>query len=76
MEKPKSLLVHGNIPENTECPFAKFCRFKAEGTCKHRGKDHGVEFSCASARGFDLINQGKYTRGFNLINQGKYTGNL
>jgi hypothetical protein len=61
MEKPKSLLVNGNIPANTGCPFAGFCKIKAEGNCKHLGEKHECECSCAVARGFDLINQGKYT---------------
>jgi hypothetical protein len=55
MEKPKRLLVHRKIPANTACPFADECKYKAEGTCNHRGKAHECEFSCALARLFDLV---------------------
>lgn len=55
--KKRSLLVEGNIPANTECPFASQCVFKTEGQCKHKGVEHHIPFSCASARAFDLINR-------------------
>ena len=49
------LLVDGRIPKNTECPFTTRCEFKKAGDCKHLGKEHTVDFSCATARLFDLL---------------------
>lgn len=52
----KSLqLVNGKIPPKTECPFATKCAIKTEGNCKHKGVEHPAPFSCATARGFDLV---------------------
>jgi hypothetical protein len=61
MEKPTGLLVDGKIPAKTECPFAGICKIKSNGNCKHLGEKHECEFSCASARGFNLFNHEKYT---------------
>lgn len=49
----KSLLVDGKIPANTECPFRDKCNIAKNNECKHNGKNHEVEFSCASARFMD-----------------------
>ena len=51
----RSLLVDGRIPARTECPFAAQCTFNQNNECRHNGADHAVPFSCATARGFDLI---------------------
>lgn len=59
----KSLLIGGRIPANTECPFASRCVIKTDNKCKHLGTEHTVPFSCAVARGFDIVT--KYeTQGF------------
>lgn len=50
-------LINGCIPENTECPFRNICIFVQEGTCKHKGVEHNVPFSCAAARGFVLLHK-------------------
>jgi hypothetical protein len=52
----------GRIPEHTDCPFKSKCSFAASGKCHHEGINHGVEFSCATARGFDLIERNKLER--------------
>jgi hypothetical protein len=49
-----SKLQDGLIPAHTECPFASQCGFKQDDTCNHRGKEHTVNYSCASARLFDI----------------------
>ncbi len=50
-----SLLVDGNIPARTDCPFRSRCEVSEAGQCKHSGPFHRVAFSCAVARGFDLV---------------------
>jgi hypothetical protein len=52
-----SLLVLGNIPKGTECPFRAKCGFAQDDTCNHRGKDHPCDYSCAAARAFDISHQ-------------------
>lgn len=49
-----SSLVDGRIPARTECPFRVGCKIAQEGACRHKGVNHAREFSCATARGFDL----------------------
>lgn len=48
-----SKLVEGKIPANTVCPFLSECSMTSQ--CHHQGKNHSVPFSCAAARGFDII---------------------
>lgn len=56
LTKPKSRLVFGAIPANTECPFLKQCSHDTMiCMCGHQGKDHKVEFSCAAARAYDIF---------------------
>lgn len=50
-----SKLVDGKIPAFTSCPFEGQCPVKQEGSCHHQGAQHEVAFSCAAARGFDII---------------------
>jgi hypothetical protein len=50
-----SKLKLGLIPKGTECPFKDQCGIQQAGDCKHKGVLHSCDFSCASARGFDLI---------------------
>lgn len=50
-----SKLVEGKIPAHTDCPFRTRCPFDEDNTCRQRGVDHNVDFSCASARAYDLI---------------------
>jgi len=47
-------LVEGKIPAYTECHFKNQCPMSADGSCKHRGKAHNVDFSCGAARAFDI----------------------
>lgn len=51
MSNRVSLLVAGNIPANQECPFKDKCSLAS--SCKHKGKDHPCDYSCAMARLFD-----------------------
>jgi hypothetical protein len=53
MKKP-SMLVDGLVPKDSECPFKKGCEIYKENACR---KTDQVAFSCATARGFDLIQQ-------------------
>lgn len=55
-----SALVGGKIPAKTSCPYKGECAF-VEG-CHHTGVLHPVPFSCATARGFDLVNLYKHER--------------
>lgn len=48
-----SKLINGNIPAHTICPFKGECNLASN--CHHQGEKHPVPFSCAAARGFDLI---------------------
>jgi hypothetical protein len=50
-----SQLTNGKIPQGQDCPFASECSFKAFGTCGHKGVNHPCDYSCATARGFDMI---------------------
>ena len=34
------------IEKNTECPYAATCRHKRDNECKHKGKDHPVDYTC------------------------------
>lgn len=54
MKYGKSLLVDGNIPAHTTCPFAGECGLNKDGNCGHQGVNHTVDYSCALARAFDL----------------------
>jgi hypothetical protein len=46
---------NGRINSHTVCPFRKQCEIAQVNACRHRGEDHEIEFSCAVARGFDLL---------------------
>lgn len=50
------MLVNGKIPANTVCPFRAHCGIAANNECHHQGLDHNNEFSCGTARAFELIN--------------------
>ena len=50
-----SKLVAGRIPKGQDCPFRSRCEIASAGCCKHQGMFHPFPFSCASARGFDLL---------------------
>jgi len=54
-----SKLKDGMIPAHTECPFERTCPISRtnRGHCKHEGENHPTEFSCASARGFDILHR-------------------
>lgn len=56
--QPKVIsLVNGKIPPKTVCPFKNKCELAKEEKCFHRGLDHEHDFSCAIARGFEIVNQ-------------------
>lgn len=56
MENSKeSKLVDGRIPAYTECPFREKCEIAQANRCNHLGVFHKSEYSCATARGFDLL---------------------
>lgn len=46
---------NGRIPVATICPFKEQCTIAQDDNCHHKGQDHPGEFSCALARGFDMI---------------------
>jgi hypothetical protein len=48
-------LVDGLIPVGSACPFKDKCELGMDGVCYHTGKFHQSDFSCAIARGFDLV---------------------
>jgi hypothetical protein len=50
-------LVDGRIPAFTECPFRKECSLATHNVCKHKGVLHEVPFSCAVARGFEMLKE-------------------
>lgn len=56
------LNVHGRIPAQTNCPFRKYCIIAEENKCGHTGQNHLSEYSCASARGFDLLQATKIAK--------------
>jgi len=49
------LLVDGNVPARTTCPWRQQCEIAQAGVCHHKGKEHTVPFSCATARAFELV---------------------
>jgi hypothetical protein len=51
-----SKLVDGLIPKGTVCPFKEECNLYP---CEHHGTEHKVDYSCALARGFDIIHESK-----------------
>lgn len=56
-ETTRSSLLNedGRISANTECPFRSKCEIAAANRCHHLSAEHSVPFSCATARGFDLL---------------------
>jgi hypothetical protein len=52
-----SKLVNGRIPTGTDCPFRARCNIAESGNCRHLGKDHKVDFSCGTARLFDITDR-------------------
>lgn len=50
-----SQLTNGKIPQGQDCPFTSECSFKAFGACGHKGVTHPCDYSCATARGFDML---------------------
>lgn len=53
-----SKLKDGRIPPYTVCPYKAQCSIAKVGLCKHTGTTHAVSFSCATARGYELIQLG------------------
>lgn len=51
----KSLLVDGQIPARTECPFVGVCTAKRDNYCRHRGEQHETAFRCLLASSFDRM---------------------
>jgi hypothetical protein len=49
-----SKLVNGLIPPHEPCPYTDRCPL-VPTVCKHKGVDHVTFFSCASARGYEII---------------------
>lgn len=48
-------LVNGRIPAHTECPYKSKCAIGLNDNCYHQGERHTCDFSCATARGFAII---------------------
>lgn len=48
------LLTHGKILKGDECPFRNKCRIAKECLCNHKGIFHSRDFSCSTARFFDM----------------------
>ncbi len=55
----EGLDAEGRIPANKVCPFKPSCLFAEPDVkaCKHKGEEHNVPFSCASARLFVILDQ-------------------
>ncbi len=53
----KLKLINGRIPAKEECPYKSRCPIEKAGACKHQGVNHPVAFSCAMARGYELIDR-------------------
>lgn len=51
------MLVNGKIPARTACPFKTRCATAEGGKCHHTGESHPVDFSCATARGFEMVEE-------------------
>ena len=47
-------LVQGKIPAFTECFYKAKCQYASNGQCRHKGTEHNVSFSCATARAFKI----------------------
>lgn len=61
----KHLTPEGKIPAGKECPFKYGCEFYNTTLCHHTGINHPHDYSCATARGFDMFAQGnRYQVGF------------
>ncbi|EKD22577.1 MAG: hypothetical protein ACD_84C00042G0005 [uncultured bacterium] len=57
---PKSWLDDdGCVPINHICPFRIVCPSAKSGACHHLGFNHNKQFSCASARGYDITKDKK-----------------
>lgn len=54
MSERKSLLVEGCIPAGKPCPFLEQCGMK-DNRCPTEELPRKVDYSCAVARGWDLI---------------------
>ena len=52
-------LVNGAVPANTDCPYKNRCELAQSDSCNHTGVNHAVPFSCAVARGFEIILRNK-----------------
>jgi hypothetical protein len=52
-----TLLVNGDIPRNTACPYRPGCMIADANGCRHKGSKHETSFSCAMARSFDQYGQ-------------------
>ena len=50
-------LVDGLIPAHTVCPYDGECLIACVGNCRHKGSDHSIPYSCASARAFKIIKE-------------------
>lgn len=62
-----SKLTNGRIPAGEACPWAQTCRIALAGQCYHKGVKHEVAFSCALARGFDLVERNDAARAARII---------
>jgi hypothetical protein len=51
----ESRLVAGKVPKGQFCPFKGRCTSWENDVCHHQGESHPCDFSCATARAFDLI---------------------
>jgi hypothetical protein len=50
-----SRLIAGKVPQGQLCPFRGRCSTWEAEQCHHKGVKHPCDFSCATARAFDLI---------------------
>lgn len=55
-------IIDGRIPPRTECPYRSECPIASAGECRHRGIDHDVYFSCATARLFEIVKRDEHGR--------------
>ncbi|QRE00190.1 hypothetical protein [Burkholderia phage BCSR5] len=55
VDQPLPAMIDGRIRPRTECPYRAKCEIAQDGACHHLGVKHLQAFSCATARGFALV---------------------
>jgi hypothetical protein len=51
------------VPAAQDCPYKSECVSAKRGACNHKGTKQLVDFSCAFARGFNIIYRNEFYNG-------------